>query len=196
MVTQHPARLVQFEVQNTTKAGQILWSSWQGNSRRNGYVVNPFAPPEVIQKRFQGYKHEPEKDIFAFLGANELRIPLDPKYKNKSLLLETYLSAVAGDVITLDFIAAKSKHVTADYYIDNIDENKLAVTILDRESGKRLHTISYTVQANSFKADINYLQSLEDSLDSLFLILIPGIKKNKSNSLKELGIKGISLTST
>jgi len=171
MVTQHPACLVQFEVQNTTQAGQILWSSWQGNSRRNGYVVNPFAPPKVIQKRFQGYKHEPGEEIFAFLGANELRIPLDPNYKNNTLLLETYRSAAAGDEITLDFIAAKRKHVTADYYIDNIDENKLAVTILDRKSGTRLQTISYAVQVNSFRADINHLHSLENKLDSLFQLL-------------------------
>jgi outer membrane protein assembly factor BamB len=179
MVTQSPAKLVQFEVENVKKSGKVLWSTWQGNSCRNGLVVNPFISKEKAKpSKWITVSFEKGKDTTVLLGENQVIFPIDPLFKNKLLLLQTKLSSKNGDVTTIDFIKSGAAKAIAKFNVMDIENHRLELTLIDRTSGEKLFGTKQNVQSINFMADLNHLESNFFCIDSIQKNLEGGIESD------------------
>ncbi|MBN1348458.1 VCBS repeat-containing protein [candidate division KSB1 bacterium] len=169
MVTQHPGRLVQYEVADIEKSGKILWSTWQANSRRTGYIAHPTVPLKAFVVKSESIRPEESfPPISAFLGQNQFKLEIPKAFRKHNLLLQTRTAASSGTAVTtLAFVEVGSPHFTALYDFESTAEISLELKLIDQDSRKVVKARFGTAALNGFAADLNFIHSRLNTLDSL-----------------------------
>jgi hypothetical protein len=179
MVTQTPAQLIQFEVENADKSGEVRWATWQGNSCRNGIVANPFVSKEKTKSsEWKTISFKKGNDTSVLLGENQVIFPINPLFKNKSLLLQSNLSSKNGNVTTIDFVEAGAIETIAKFNVKDLENHRLELTLIDRTSGEKFFGITHDVRCKKFAADFYCLESNLDTIDSIRNVLAEEIESD------------------
>ncbi|NOY60810.1 MAG: hypothetical protein GXO75_18025, partial [Calditrichaeota bacterium] len=170
-MTQSPGQLIQFEAEKKSRKKDILWATWRGDSRRSGYV----KPKRLKKQAFNLQKKKPEmkSSISALLGENSLEISVGGGLTDTPLLMQTRVET-PEDVATttLNFIDAGTGKIKTNFSINGVDDQKLHLCLINRQTGKTLTHWQYNVNAKNLNGDFAFLQQKKAQLDALSESLI------------------------
>lgn len=165
-MTQNPGQLVQFEAKKKSRKNDILWATWRGDSRRSGYVKPKRLKKQVFH--LQRKKPEIQSSISALLGENLLEIPVVGGLADTPLLMQTRVETSENEAATtLNFIDAGTGEIKANFSINGVDDHKLHLCLINRQTGKTLTHWQYSVSAKNLDGDFAFLQQKKAQLNTL-----------------------------